>query len=517
MNTRRIRLFFLFAVFILVITACGGGRAKTPTPEGTFPIDPIFKKYYNQLGGQDVLGQGISPIFSEQNKFYQYVVAGLLMYDPTDRSVSLAPLGPDMGVTENPQSDPAVEGGKYVDGYRIEDRFVPLFDRLGGESVTGKPLTEGHLNANKGRYEQYFENLGMYWLEGDAEDAVHLLAYGDWKCGDRCRNLANTNASIELPSRTPAAFSKVVKGNGLDFTGYALSDPYISQEGRVEQIFENLIMATDIQSSGDVELRPLPELVGKLREAPGAPSPVPGMRFYPIQENLGYNVPLSFDQYIQAHGGYEFVGEPITHVIRPDAQSIEQCYLNMCLKGELNPNGSMKVQPLALGLSYRDIYNPVEGSSSLSNSSELTVQLWESYPLIAPNQDQEIGVVVYSVGKPVPQAPVELTLRMPNGDEQVYALPPTNQQGETRLNLGPISAENGTLVPYRACVQMQNQQKFCVMDSYVIWQSGSEEIKTILPPEKTSYLPFVIKNFHMYVPAFVNRYTTFMPFIGNAP
>jgi hypothetical protein len=51
----------------------------------------------------------------------------------------------------------------------------------------------------------------------------------------------------------------------------------------------------------------------------------------------------------------------------------------------------------------------------------------------------------------------------------------------------------------------------------VIWQSGSEEIKTILPPEKTSYLPFVIKNFHMYVPAFVNRYTTFMPFIGNAP
>jgi hypothetical protein len=266
-----------------------------------------------------------------------------------------------------------------------------------------------------------------------------------------------------------------------------------------------------------VKLSPLPELVGKLREAPGAPSPVPGMRFYAIQENLGYNVPLPFDQYIQAHGGYEFVGEPITHVIRPDAQTIEQCFINICLQGALNTDGSMKVHPLALGVEYRNLYNPAEGKSGLLGNAEITIQPYESYNFIAPNQDQEIGVVVFSGGMPVPNVSAELTLRMPNGDEQVYPLPPTNQQGETQLSLGPINADNGTLVPYRVCVQMQNQQRFCVMDSYVIWQYGSEEVKTILPPEKTSYLPFVIKNFHMYVPAFVNRNMTYLPFIGNAP
>ena len=517
MNTRPNRLILLLTIIIILISACNLEKAKTPTPEGTYSLDPIFQKYYNQLGGKSVLGDAISPVFSEQGKFYQYVVVGLLMYDPSDRSTRLAPIGRDLGVRENPSSFQAGEAGRYLDGYRIFDRFVPLYDRLGGEAVVGKPLTEAHFNLEKSRYEQYFENLGFYWLEGDAEDNVHLLAYGDWECREHCPNVVDPNAAISWSSRIPEVFSRVIEQNGLGFTGFALSAPYVNQEGKVEQIYQNLIMLTDPGVSENAYLLNLPERVGKLRESPGAPSPVPGMRFFAIQENLGYNVPLIFDEYIQAHGGYNFIGQPTTHVTRPNLQTIEQCFVNLCLQGELNSEGKMDVRPLALGIKYRDIYKPVEGISGMEKSLEVTMQLWESYPLISPEQEQEIGVVVFSGGEPIPDVSAELTVRMPDGEEQVYQLPPTDQQGETRLRLDALNAENGTLVPYRACVQLKNQQKFCVMDSYLIWHTGVEEIKTILPPEKTSYLPFVIKNFHMYVPAFVNRYMTFMPFIGRSP
>lgn len=517
MNTRRDRLIILLTIIIIVISACNLEKAKTPTPEGTYPLDPIFQKYYNQLGGKFVLGDAISPVFSEQGKFYQYVVAGLLMYDPEDRSTRLAPIGRDLGVRENPPSLQASEAGRYIDGYRIFDRFVPMYDRLGGENVVGKPLTEAHFNVERNRYEQYFENLGFYWLEGDADDEVHLLAYGDWECQDKCPIEIDPNATVSWPSRIPAVFSRLIEQNGLSFTGFALSKPYINQEGQVEQIYENLVMLADPGASDNVYLLSLPERVGRSRETPGAPSPVPGMRFFAIQENLGYNVPLVFDDYIQAHGGYIFIGQPITHLTRPNLQTIEQCFVNLCLQGELNYNGKMEVRPLALGIKYRDIYKPQETSFGMEKSLDVTMQLWESYPLISPDQEQEIGVVVFSGGEPVPDVSAELTVRMPDGEEQIYQLPPTDQQGETRLRLGALNAENGTLVPYRACVHLKNQQKFCVMDSYLIWHTATEEIKTILPPEKTSYLPFVIKNFHMYVPAFVNRYMNYMPFIGRSP
>ncbi len=517
MNNRRHRLILLLTILIVVISACNSERVKTPTPEGTYPIDPIFQKFYNQLGGKSVLGHAISPVFTEQGKIYQYVVAGLFMYDPADRSTRLAPIGRDLGIRENPQSQAVEQGGRYIDGYRIFDKFLPMFDRLGGESVVGKPLTEAHFNAERNRYEQYFENLGFYWLEGDKEDNVYLLAYGDWECKDRCPNIPDPNAVISWSTRIPAVFGNVIERNGLDFTGYILSSPYINQDGVVEQIYENLVMLADPKGMENAYLLNLPERVGKLREAPGAPSPVPGMRFFAIQENLGYNVPLAFDEYIQIHGGYNFIGQPITHVSRPDIKTIEQCFTNLCLQGELNPSGAMEVRPLALGIKYRDIFKPLESSSGLGKNMEVTMQLWESYPLISPDQEQEIGVVVFSGGEPVPEVSAELTVRMPDGEEQMYRLPPTDQQGETRLRLDPLQAENGTLVPYRACIQLQSQQKFCVMDSYLIWQTGKEEIRTILPPGKTSYLPFVIKNFHMYVPAFVSRYLTYMPFIGNSP
>jgi hypothetical protein len=148
-------------------------------------------------------------------------------------------------------------------------------------------------------------------------------------------------------------------------------------------------------------------------------------------------------------------------------------------------------------------------------TEDITIRTWESKPLVAPEEEQELGVIVLSSGQPAEGVAIELSVQKPGGGERIYQLPPTDELGETRLRLDPMNAENGTLVPYTACARILNQQKFCVLDSFVVWDMGTIEITPTLPPFKTSYLPFVVRNLHFYIPAFVNYYLTYMPFIGN--
>lgn len=519
MNTRRNRQIILITALIFVFSACGWGAEKSPTPTGTYSVDPVFRSYYAQLGGQSILGPAISPVFRDKDKIFQYVVAGLLEYDSqasVNERVRLAPIGRDMPISELPADHPKEAEGRLVNGYQIFDKFVPLYDRLGGEPVVGMPLTEVYKNIQKNRYEQYFENLGFYWYEGDEDEAIYLLAYGDWKCGYLCQYPVAANSAIQLPSHSFTPFREKAAQLGLDFTGYAQAPPQLRHDGFVEQAFENLTMLVNLQSPQEIRLLPLPEMVGIVREAPGSPLPAPGMEFVKTEDNLGYNVPSQFAEYIHAHGGYDFVGQPITHLARPDPQTMEQCFANLCLRGRVLEDSSYEVRPIPLGARPEPKPEAVLPAGP-ADAWEITMQAYEMYPLVSPQQEQEIGVIVMSGGEPVPGMSVELTLRLPGGEDQVFQLPPTDTNGETQLRLDPLMVENGTLVPYKACARMQNEQQFCVMDSFLVWQTDYIQITPPLLPEKTSYLPFVVKNFHLYVPAFLSEYVTFMPFIGNNP
>jgi hypothetical protein len=64
-------------------------------------------------------------------------------------------------------------------------------------------------------------------------------------------------------------------------------------------------------------------------------------------------------------------------------------------------------------------------------------------------------------------------------------------------------------------VQVQNQQGFCVGNSYLIFSGPTRRITPTAPPEYYYYLPFVIKNATMYVPAFLDRFITYLPFLSN--
>ncbi len=103
--------------------------------------------------------------------------------------------------------------------------------------------------------------------------------------------------------------------------------------------------------------------------------------------------------------------------------------------------------------------------------------------MISSEQDQEIWAVLLSEGAPVPNVELDLTLTLPDGSEQNYRMPATDEDGESRQTIPPIEAENGMLIPYQVCVTIENGQSICVVDSYLIWSIATPQITPTLPPK----------------------------------
>ena len=507
----------LFILFFVVACARRGGE-PTSIPEGTYPIDPLFQPLYGRLGGDQVLGPGISPIFENGGILYQYVDRGLLMYDaklPRDQRFRLAPLGYDLGVYELPDGETQDDGGYSIDGYAIFDTFVPLYESLGGKEVVGKPLTQVHKNIEKNRYEQYFENLGFYWIEGDTPNAVGLLSYGAWKCDHYCRHAPPENSYIQMPSQTTSVFINKAAQLGLDYTGYARTETYLDQGGQLEQIYDNIVMAVKLDSPDQVFLLPIAEILGLSSAVLLPPPPDTDMYFYPVKDGLGYNVPAYFMEYIQAHEGIEFNGAPVTQLSQISEQSSRQCFRNICLDASMMQNGSYDVQPVPLGLKYRDAFYEVKATEIVDNQPmDIAIQIWEEYPLVSPDQEQVIGVLIYGDNLPLSGVEPELELSIVDHISE-YKLPPSGEDGKTEMRIEPLHVRNGTLIPYKVCVTTASAQKFCVLDSFLVWITDTVGA-ALTPPEYTQYLPFIVKNADIYFSALLDSFVTYLPMINNS-
>jgi hypothetical protein len=413
-------LLFLFST---LLTACGRtGTPPVPTPEETYQVDPLFKPLYDQLGGQTTLGPAISPRFQGNGQDYQYTNTSLLVYDPKlpeGERLHLAPLGRELGVEEQPilaangETQPAEE-------YTIYPDFAPLYEKLGGEGVVGAPLGEVRRNSEMKRIEQYFENLGFYRLESDPTGAVGLLSYGAWKCDLSCRYSPPLNSAILLPKKRALAFVRMLERLGVGFTGLALTDPYLAPDGNLEQIYENVVLAADPRDSSQVFLRPVP---GKLGVMPGPTAErgsQPDMVFIPVQGDQGYYVPQDFITYLEAHGGLDVSGPPIAQPEQLDATTLRQCFLNLCLErrtretgeGATHPDSAGKVQPAALGITYRELFYQAALPVQNQSAWELSVR-GEGFPLVSSDQRQ-IWVIVLS-NNPLPNVSPVLSLTRPDG------------------------------------------------------------------------------------------------------
>ncbi len=522
MTSRRsytVKLVF-FLVFLLASCTQAGGK-PTPLPEGTYPVDPLFSDLYERYGGIARLGPAISPVFESKGVIYQYVDRALMEYNPgapRDQRLRLAPIGRDMGVYELPGSIDSASGALIVEGYPVDNKFASLYQELGGLAMVGKPLTTAHQNIEKNRTEQFFENLGFYWMEGAPADAVGLLSYGAWKCDAHCRHAPPEDSRVNMPTKTAVPFLKEVARLGLDFTGYARTEPYLTQDGSMQQIFDNLVMVFNPQYPDTVALLPLAEKLGLMGDALQTPAVDTNLYFYPVQGGLGYNVPPYFIDYIQKHGGMELAGAPVSQLSQLDSTTYRQCFRNLCLEAQISGTGEISIAPVHLGLKYRDLFYRRETATvDESQPVDLAIQVWEDLPMVSPNQEQVIGVVVYGNNQPLSGSRPELTLSLPDGSPRVYVMDPTNDQGESKIGIEPLDVANGTLIPYKVCVAALDERKFCVLDSYLVWITDYVTVTPLAPVQYTSYIPFVIKHIEFYIPVLLDSFTTYLPFVSRDP
>lgn len=523
---RRIRILIFFVVILAALTGCEDGPGNLLAVD-TYEVDPTFREFYLLMGGREVLGAPISAIFSYGDVRYQYTVAALMVNDPRlpgSQLFQLAALGLDMGISDPSVPRPDDGSVRYVEGHIIPDFFVPLYEKLGGARFVGLPLTEVHFNLDKRRYEQYFENVGFYLLEGDEPSNAGLLAYGVWKCASSCRQVPPDVSTPELPSRAGERFKEIVERLGADFTGFALTDPYLATDGLLEQVFENLVLAVDPENPRRQSLRPLPERLGIWGDAPVRPNGLPGFSFLATQGELGYNVLTVFLEYLAFHGSLEVSGPPIGELMQIGDGVSRQCFKNLCLEWAVSSSGQGKVRPAGLGYTYRQMglhqqvaplqsqepavqqpqdtvveeleveqapsqpaleayAPPQEQGPSMaaapptvapqdwqpSETREISMQVWKINPMVSPSERQEVGVVIYENGAPLGDIEPDLTVMLPDGSSMTYYMYPTGADGQSRYQIEPVNAPVGAVIPFQVCIYNLVGAKFCVRDSFLIW------------------------------------------------
>ena len=474
-----IAIAILLAVFV---SSCSGstGNILVPTSEGSFPVDPLFEEFYSKAGGVKVVGPAISPPFTYDNHRYQYVQAGCLEYDPDapeGERIRFSSIGMDIGISDPAVASPDSADQVYVGGHVIFKGFVPLYRKLGGKRVVGKPLTEAHYNPTEKRFEQFFENLGFFWVETDPAENVRLLAYGVWKCDRSCRHVPShefeVNTIKQIAQQPDNLFRQTIDGLGSKFTGLPLTGTYTASDGYFEQILENLVLASNPDRPQEIIFRAVPEVIGITPTELVPNNGIDGMVFWPLDGQLGHNVPKEFVDFLSRHGGIEVSGPPTTELFLVADQVFRQCFKHLCLDYHLLTNvpPELRIQVAPLGSVYKDLYFHPTANNAIDIQSlrAVSIKVWERYSLIPSNVQQEVGAMVLQGDQPLANVAPLITIRVPKTEPKTYNLPPTDQEGKTVLYLDPIVASNGTVVEYDVCVKGSADDLFCVKDSFIIW------------------------------------------------
>jgi hypothetical protein len=499
-----IRRLVILVLLVLALSACDSAESSALVRSGSgYEVDALFSDFFVQLGGGRVLGEPISPLFTYGPISYQYTVNALLAYDPDAPDAEryyLAALGLDTGFREPAVAAPDDPALRYLNGHIIDPAFEPLYQAIGGRRIAGDPMTEARYNPERNRIEQHFANVGMYRLKDDPPDVARLIAYGLWKCDASCRQPSGVRSDMRLilPYAIDPAFAPAVERLGAHFTGLPVGEAYINEDGQLEQVFENLALVRGSGKKGRIFTLPLLERLKVSAQPPRPPAGQPGMAFIAIQDGLGFDVPQRFLDALALHGGLDISGLPITPLEQPDETSYRQCFTNLCLVEYLDENGPLRIRPEPLGYDYwqqiggqggqpqptaapeekhkqegdapdQPAEQPAQPEGG-NSESKIIIQIWEQYPVLAPDQRQEIGVIILENNTPVRSLEPDLDIFLPGGDSRHYYMFPTNRGGKSILSLDPLQLSPGETVAYRVCIHYPLGEKNCAEDSFLIWE-----------------------------------------------
>ncbi|MBI4928383.1 MAG: hypothetical protein HY835_11495, partial [Anaerolineae bacterium] len=291
--------FVISLVLTLLASACGeagfGVAQAGLSAPASVPIDPVFKEFYQTLGGEALLGRGISTLVDRNGDQCQFVEAALMCFDQSEAESSkryrLEPLGYQLQVSDDPRLPPPPDAGTRVlgDGFVLYREFETVYDRIYGDLYAGLPLTQVRINRDAQRYEQFFENVGFYRRFSDPPDAVHLLPYGGYFCGLGCSNHQGDFWQIVRSGQISQPFEMTLLRMGWNDLGRPVSQPRQPGDGTIEQVYESAVLYAPLDNISQIRMRPLVLWMGQVVvQPPVERNPHEQLVFYETENGLGY-------------------------------------------------------------------------------------------------------------------------------------------------------------------------------------------------------------------------------------
>ncbi len=487
MRDRKLKNIIIMIVLFItawMLSACAdeGAGSITPVHSRAFPVDSIFKEFYQTLGAEQVLGPAISQLELRGSSLKcQFTERALMCFDPSalDTSrFSLYPLGEELNVQEiSHVSEAAASGGtRMVDGFVIYEKFLPLYDRLYGARYVGRPLTELRINHELGRVEQFFSNVGFYQNVNDPNGSVFLIPYGAYLCGGDCSYRLNEYWSIVKSNLVEQPFAQgVARLGGAAVVGEPLLQPETTTAGYIQQLYSNVMFYAPLDNPSLVGLRPLPAMLNYETSPLITKKNHDQLVFYEVEPGLGHNVPRPFDAYIARHGGPELSGRPISEVILLTGKNLyRQCFENYCLLFDPTASEPLNVRMAPLGEEYMQKNQIPENLKvvNLFSPDRISVMVSVDKPNLNTDEEQFVRMVVQQKddGQPLERVEGTLVLNIAGQPSSRFFFPPTDASGMSVVVIPPQpDLEHGTRLSYQVCLNLPSEQPICSMGSYLVW------------------------------------------------
>jgi hypothetical protein len=269
---------------------------------------------------------------------------------------------------------------------------------------------------------------------------------------------------------------------GTAIFGQPVSDAIQTDDGNLEQVFSTVVVYAPSDNPTAIRLRPLSKMLGMTETAPGPKQfdMRQNVIFYPVDGELGYHVPVFFDEFIAAHGGQEISGNPISDTFKVTNSSgkdvARQCFENYCLEYDPTAPKGQNTRLSELGRQYAQINNLSGVASPADQNLSLMVSTDKSE--VASSESQIFYLLAYKRRslEPASDAVARVELTLPDGTVNSYRSDPTGANGWVSMTIPPLTdTTNGTVVAYKICLENSDgsatDPTTCVSDTFVIWNN----------------------------------------------
>jgi hypothetical protein len=224
--------------------------------------------------------------------------------------------------------------------------FSQVFEELGGEAVVGAPISE--VKFRDGRIVQYFENLGLCRDENAAPSEVHLLALGLAAHPERSAFMVGNISYFLPPEIMLRPFADYLdRFGGESLFGPPLTEPFFTQDGSIEQIYERAAFFSNVSEASTVHMRRLGETLGPAEASVPHVEDPDGLYF----TETGHNVRWAFAEFYRNNDGEVLLGLPLEES-RIENDQLVQRFQNGILTYRYDLPSHLAVQLAPLGITY---------------------------------------------------------------------------------------------------------------------------------------------------------------------